>query len=300
MYSVRFHRNFKERPMKFRTFLPAVLAFATTAAFAADATFDKTLTVSGSPQVSVNTHSGYIHLNPGNDSQIHVIGHVHPNNGWTMSSSSDIDARIQKIAANPPISQSGSQVTIGDRDNNDLYRDIAVDLDITLPRSSAIAASSGSGEIDIQGVGSSLKAQTGSGSVHARGIQGAANLQTGSGSIELDETGPGDVRAQTGSGTIHITGISGGLQAQTGSGEIEATGKPTSDWKLGTGSGSIHLTVGQSTAFNLNASSGSGGIHVSQPINLQGDLDRHRVIAAVNGGGPTIQARTGSGSIRID
>lgn len=285
--------------MKLRIILPAVLAFTTTAAFA-DATFDKTLTVSGSPQFSVATGSGYIHLKPGSDSQIHIIGHVRPANH--NSNSSDIDARIKQIAANPPITQSGSEITVGDRNNSnrDLYRDISVDYDITLPRASAIVASSGSGDLDIQGVGTNLKAQSGSGSVHARGIQGPANLQTGSGNIELDETGTGDVRAQTGSGSIKLTGVSGGLQAQTGSGEIEATGKPTTDWKLGTGSGSIHLNVGKSTAFTLNASSGSGGIHVDQPINLQGGLDRHHITAAINGGGPTIQARTGSGSIRIE
>ena len=286
--------------MKIRTILPAVLLLAATAAFAADATFDKTLTVNGSPQFSVANGSGYIHLKPGSESQIHIIGHVRANKSWS-GSSSDVDTRIRQIAANPPITQSGNEVTVGDRhNNNDLYRDISIDYDITLPRNSAIVASSGSGDLDIQGVGTSLKAQTGSGDVHARGIQGPANLQTGSGTIDLDETGPGDVRAQTGSGSIKLNGISGGLQAQTGSGEIEATGKPTSDWKLGTGSGSIHLTVGQSTAFNLNASSGSGGIHVSQPINLQGDLNQHHITAAVNGGGPTIQARTGSGSIRIE
>jgi DUF4097 and DUF4098 domain-containing protein YvlB len=288
--------------MKFRIFLPAILALATTAAFAADATFDRTLTVSSSPQFSVATGSGYIHLKPGSESQIHIIGHVRANKSWS-GSSSDVDARIQKIAANPPITQSGNQVTVGDHrstNNDDLYRDISIDYDITLPRTSAIIASSGSGDLDIQGVGTNLKATSGSGTVHARGIQGPANLQTGSGNIELNETGPGDVRAQTGSGDIKLTGVSGGLQAQTGSGEIEAAGKPTTDWKLGTGSGSIHLNVGKSTAFTLNASSGSGGIHVDQPINLQGDLDRHHINAAVNGGGPTIQARTGSGSIRVE
>ena len=129
--------------MKFRTFLPTVLALATTAAFAADATFDKTLTVSGSPQVSVATGSGYIHLKPGSDSQVHIIGHVRANKSWS-GNSADIDARVQKIAANPPISQSGSQVTVGERNNynNDLYRDISIDYDITLPRASAIVASS--------------------------------------------------------------------------------------------------------------------------------------------------------------
>ena len=115
--------------MKIRTFLPAVLASRHHGSLRSPRQPPIKPSPSAAPRKSpLNTHSGYIHLNPGSDSQIHVIGHVHANNGWTMSSSSDIDARIQKIAANPPITQSGTQVTIGDRDNNDLYRDIAVDL----------------------------------------------------------------------------------------------------------------------------------------------------------------------------
>ena len=177
--------------------------------------------------------------------------------------------------------QSGNEVTIGDRHNNrELYNNISIDYDITLPRASALTAMSGSGDIDIQDVGASLKADTGSGSVHAHGIQGAANLQTGSGSIQLQQTGSGEVVARTGSGSIEIDG------------------KPTTAWKVDTGSGSIKLNVGK-VPFNVNASTGSGGIRIEQPFNMQGDLNRHHVTAAVNGGGPVVSASTGSGDIHI-
>jgi hypothetical protein len=279
--------------------LPAAAALACSTAFAAESTFDRTLNVAGSPTVMVATGSGNIHLHPGSDSQVHIIGHVHGNKGWMSGGDSNVENRIREIVAHPPISQSGSQVTVGERHSNDLYRNISIDYDVTLPRTSMLTASSGSGDIDIEQVGTSLKADSGSGSVRAHGIQGPANLQTGSGDIELQQTGPGDVRAQTGSGSVRLNGISGGLHAGTGSGDIEVSGKPTTDWKLGTGSGSIRLNVGRSTAFTVNASTGSGGIHIEQPISMQGDLNRHHISASINGGGPIVKADTGSGDIHI-
>ncbi len=275
----------------------ATLALAAATAFAADGNFVRTLNVSGTPNVSVSTGSGYIHLNPGSASQVHIIPHLRSSHGW-MSGGSDVDSRIQQIVSNPPIVQNGNDITIGERHNNDLYRNVSIDYDITLPKASAINAATGSGDVQIQDVGASLKAQSGSGSVRARGIQGPATLGTGSGDIELQQTGPGDVKAETGSGSIHLNGLAGALKASTGSGDIEAAGQPTTDWKLSTGSGSVRLTVGNAH-FNLDADTGSGSINVSQPITMQGSLNRHHVSGVVNGGGPTIRIGTGSGDIQI-
>jgi len=274
----------------------AAFTFAlTTAAFAADATFDRTLTVGSSPNLAVTTGSGYIHLRPGSDSQVHIVAHIHSNHGWMGGG--DVDSRIQQIVNNPPIVQNGNDITIGEH-NNDLFRNISIDYEITLPRASTLAATTGSGDVDIQDVGASLKAQSGSGTVRAHGIKGPATLGTGSGDIELQQTGPGDVKAETGSGSIRLQGLSGALKAGTGSGDIEADGQPTTDWKLTTGSGSIRLGVGNAR-FNLDADTGSGSINVSQPITMQGSLNRHHVAGVVNGGGPTIRANTGSGDIQI-
>jgi len=271
------------------------LALATATALA-DSNFDRTLNVSGSPNVSIATASGYIHLHPGSGNQVHIVAHLRANHGW-MSGGNDADSRIQQIVSNPPIVQSGNDITIGER-HNDLYKNINIDYEITLPKTSGINASTGSGDVEIQDVGNTIKAQSGSGSVRVHGVQGSVTLGTGSGDIELQQTGPGDVKAETGSGSVRLQGLAGALRASTGSGDIEAQGQPTDDWKLTTGSGSVRLIVGNAH-FNLDAETGSGDINVSQPITMQGSLNKHRVTGAVNGGGPTIRIGTGSGDVQI-
>jgi hypothetical protein len=273
----------------------ALTMLTATTALAVDSNFDRTLNISGAPTVTVSTGSGYIHLQPGSDNQVHVIGHVHPSQVWFGG---DRDDKVRDIVNTPPIVQNGNEIVIGQHHGSDLFRNISIDYEITLPRASIIAATTGSGDVDVQQVGSSVKLQSGSGNVHASGIQGTIILGTGSGDIELQQTGAGDVKAETGSGNLRLRGLSGALKASTGSGDIEAGGQPTADWKLNTGSGNIHLAIGNAH-FNLDADTGSGNINVTQPITMQGSLNRHHVTGVVNGGGPTIRANTGSGDIQI-
>jgi Putative adhesin len=283
--------------IKLFTSAAAILSLATTFAFAADSNFERTLSAGSSPNVSISTGSGYIRLHPGSGDQIHIVGHVHSSHGW-MSGGGDADSRVQQIVSNPPIVQNGNDITIGERHNNDLFHNISIDYEITLPRGSSINSTTGSGDVEIQDVGASVKAQSGSGSVRVHGVQGMTTLGTGSGDIELQQNGPGDVKAETGSGSIRLHGLSGALKASTGSGDIEAEGQPTSDWKVSTGSGSVRLAVGNAH-FNLDADTGSGNISVAQPMTMQGSLNRHHVSAVVGGGGPTIRVGTGSGDIQI-
>jgi DUF4097 and DUF4098 domain-containing protein YvlB len=264
-------------------------------ASAAEASFDRTLNVSGNVIVYVATGSGYVHISPGSDSQIHIVGHVKSNNGWFSGSSDD---RVKQIAANPPIEQSGNEVRIGKRGNDDWFRNVTIDYEITTPRGSNVNAGSGSGDLQISGIGGGLKASTGSGSIDAHGIGGAVALDTGSGDIKADLNNPSSTKAQTGSGSIRINGVIGGLRAGTGSGDIEVQGQPTSDWKLETGSGSVTLTTGGSH-FSLDASTGSGSVHSDPPISTHGSLEKHHIMGDINGGGPTVRVETGSGDIRI-
>lgn len=282
--------------MSLRTALTvATLSLAVATASAADATFDRTLNTGSTPSVSVATGSGNIHLHPGSDNQVHIFAHLHSNHGWM---SGDVDSRIQQIVNHPPIVQNGNEIFIGENHNSYLYRDISIDYDITLPRASTLATTTGSGDIRIENVGASLKAQSGSGNVQADGIQGPAILGTGSGNIDFQQTAPGDVKAETGSGNIVLHGISGALKSSTGSGDITVEGHPATAWKLQTGSGNIHLAVGNAH-FNLDADTGSGSINIAQPITMQGSLNRHHINGSVNGGGPIVRASTGSGDIEI-
>jgi hypothetical protein len=231
--------------MKLQLIAGTALLMVATAAMAADSQFERTLNVSGQPDLYVSTGSGNITIHPGSDGQIHVVGHVH--SGWSMfggGSMGDVKERIDRIVQNPPIVQDGNTVKIGQTTDHDLFNNISIDYDITAPAATALNTHSGSGDIDIEHVGRYLSAGSGSGNVKANGIHGPAELGTGSGDIELEQDGPGDVKTKTGSGNITVHGLNGGLMARSGSGDIIGEGRLTGPANLASGSGNIklHLT----------------------------------------------------------
>ncbi len=305
--------------MNLRTLFTAALTLTATTAFSAEGTFDKSLNLQSAPSVSIRTGAGYVHVSSGSNSGIHIIGHVRIHPGW-LDSDANADARVRQIVANPPIVQTGNIITIGPShsdSNDDLYHNVSIDYDITTPRSTTLKAQTGSGGLQIYSIDGAVMAQTGSGGIEADGlgpnahldtgsggirasnIHGAATVQTGSGGIDLSLTAAGDVKAQTGSGSIHINALSGSVSARTGSGSIEVAGNPTSEWRLDSGSGNIQLKLTNPAHFTLYADTGSGSVHVQQPILMQGSLNPHHVTGTVNGGGPSVRASTGSGNVTL-
>ena len=267
-----------------------VVTLGTLPALGSEATFERTLTVSGAVTLHVATGAGNIHLTTGSDSQVHVIGHV--KSGWGGS-----DQRVHEIANNPPIEQTGSILRIGQHQDN--MHNISIDYEIQAPARTFLDASSGSGDVDDEGVGTNARLNTGSGHIHAKGLSAGFSLETGSGDIYAEGASAGDVRAHTGSGNIELRHIDGGVKAETGSGDIKLSGQPKSDWHLTTGSGNAELWPDRS-AFTLDASTGSGDIHTDQQMLMQSSTEsRHHLTGKVNGGGPTVRIETGSGDIRI-
>lgn len=296
-----------------RTGLLLALTLGLTAAcFAAESTFERTLSVNGPVTLQVSTASGYIHVSPGADNQVHVTGHVRAANSWFGNSQDD----AAKIVAAPPIAQAGNIIRIEGSHDDEAFHHVSVDYEITAPPNTLLTASSLSGDIQLSGLKGTVKARTTSGSIRADGLGAGSKLQAASGTIVADnlggsailQTGSGDIRAQfsaagdvtagTGSGSIHLSNVRGAAKVETGSGNLDVSGQPTSAWKLETGSGSITLGVGNAP-FTLDAETGSGTVQSAFPIAAQGSLSKHHIVGTVNGGGPTIKAETGSGNIRI-
>jgi Putative adhesin len=286
------------------------------AAFAAEKSFDRTLTVNGPVTLHVSTGSGYIRVSPGADNQVRIVGHVKGSNNWWGGGSSE-DA-VAKVADNPPIVQAGNIIRVGDDHGNDSARHVSIDYEITTPTNTMLVAESGSGDLQLSNLSGTVKAHTGSGSIRADKLGAGSKLETGSGSIDANnlmgstslQTGSGEIRAQlasagdvvagTGSGSIKLENVQGALKAETGSGSLEISGQPTAPWKLETGSGNISLRLGNSH-FTLDAETGSGSVKSDPPLTMttHGSTDKHHVSGTVNGGGPTIKAETGSGDIHI-
>ncbi len=293
--------------------LSMYVSTASAALLAAEKSFDRTLNVNGPVTLHVSTGSGHIHVSPGSDSQVHIVGRVKANKSWFGGSSEEA---VEKVIATPPIDQAGNIIRIGD-DHGEDWRRLSIDYDITTPANTMLTAESGSGDLQLSNLQGTVKAhtgsgeiradklgagsrlETGSGSIEATNLMGFTSLQTGSGEIRADLTSPGDVTAATGSGSIRLTNAQGAVKAETGSGSMDISGQPTSPWKLETGSGEISLKLGGNARFTLEAETGSGTVKSDLPLTVHGAVEKHHVNGTVNGGGPTIKAQTGSGDIHI-
>jgi DUF4097 and DUF4098 domain-containing protein YvlB len=264
---------------------PGMLAVS---ARASEATFERTLNVSGHVILHVSTGSGNIHLTTGSDSQVHVVGHIRSHGGQ--------EDRVRQIAANPPIEQTGDIVRVGAHLEN--LHNISIDYEVQAPAGAMLEASSGSGDVVDDGVGVDAKLNTGSGNIHATGLKQSFTVETGSGDIYAEQSGSGDVKADTGSGNIELKNVSGGLRAQTGSGDIKLGGQPKAGWHITTGSGTVELWAANAP-MNLEASTGSGDIH-TDGITMDSVMsNHHNLTARLHGGGPAVRIETGSGDIRI-
>jgi DUF4097 and DUF4098 domain-containing protein YvlB len=287
----------------FRSVLIAVFALAVSQiALAADASgsFSKTLTVSGTPEVSISTGSGRINVHAGNSSSVVIEGRIKANDNWGWGGGSRLSAeeRVKRLEANPPIVQSGNTITIGKIEDSDL-RNVSISYDVTVPSTTKLDSRTGSGTVEIDSLQGPVKAESGSGHIRVSKISNQVSLNTGSGGIELDGA-DGNVTAHTGSGHIKLYNVRGGLDASTGSGGIEAEGSATRDWELHTGSGGIRIKLPQQAGFRVDAHSGSGGVTVNHPMTMQGSIRRNHIEGTVGNGGPALTLRTGSGGIDID
>ena len=312
-----------------------VFSYAVPAMASAEGSFDRTLQVNGPVNLDVSTGSGNVEVHTGSSNQVIIHGRIRASlNSWFGSD--NIQERVRKIEANPPIQHSGNTIRIGHIDDPELRRNISISYEITVPAETrlqshtgsgsqtvagihgtldvdtgsgslrisdigdTVHASSGSGNIEIFTAKGNVRARTGSGSIHATGIAGGFEGDTGSGNITLEQSAPGSVRVSTGSGSIELQSVRGSLEAKTGSGSIRANGDPSAAWMLHTGSGGVHLRVPSDASFDLNAHTGSGSISLNHPVTVQGSIGRKEVHGKVHGGGAPVSVETGSGSIEID
>ncbi|MBZ5568191.1 MAG: DUF4097 family beta strand repeat-containing protein [Acidobacteriia bacterium] len=301
-----------------RVVLCVVLLFGSLPLLAEEATFDRTLKVSGPVDLEVVTGSGSITVRNGAPGMIAVHGTVKA--GFCFGfcgGSGDPAEAVKAIAANPPIEQSGSTVRVGHLGESQRYNNISISYELVVPAETKLLSKTGSGHQEISGIAGPAEVSAGSGSLRLSDIAGQVRARTGSGSITMSNL-RGSVRAHAGSGSIKGEGVgistlvenrakyqgkdpspapatkagsgftdtstmgsAADLDFQTGSGSIRVNDL-RGTLRAHTGSGSIELQ-GQPTG-DWSMTTGSGGITVRLPAQAAFNLD----------------ARTGSGSVRTD
>ena len=328
-----------------RTGRPAVLAVLCVAALLpasaeaqrAEGSFERTLTVAGTPNIEISAGSGSIEVRTGATGRVEVRGRIRAGDwggGLFRRNAVSAEERVRRVEANPPIEQSGDSIRIGHFKDDDLQEGVSISYTVVLPAPSNLDARSGSGSVDVNGVSgrvearsgsgsltlqkvSALRASTGSGSITADGVggelhatsgsgtiratavAGAITAKTGSGGIEIVQVGPGQVDVSSASGSVRVQGVRGGLNASTASGGLTIQGEMAGDWRLSAASGSIRINLPATQGFELDATTGSGSIDVDFPVTVTGTVERRSLKGSAQGGGPLLRIRTSSGGIAV-
>jgi hypothetical protein len=137
----------------------------------------------------------------------------------------------------------------------------SVDLDIEVPADAHVVVASGAGQVIVNGVAGELDLHTGAGEVIATGAMGGGRLGTGAGTVRYE-------------------------------------GEPTGSLNLNTGVGEIVIVLPYDANVDLDLSTAIGDVDVSA-FDVVGDLSLRDVRGTIGSGGPTIEAHTGAGSIRV-
>src|SRR5580658_7487878 len=92
--------------------------------------FDRSLSVTGPVELSVQTGSGHIHVHAGPGSTVTIHGEIRANSSFL---SGDAAERIHQVEQNPPIEQTGNTIRIGHSGDADWFRNLSISYDVTVP-----------------------------------------------------------------------------------------------------------------------------------------------------------------------
>ena len=300
--------------------------------FAQRVAFERSYTVGATPTLDVTTIRGKIDVSAGAADRIVIRGTATVR--WGLSSPTEAYELVKKAAANPPIQQEGDTLRLRPPSSPEEQRAMTVAYDVTVPRGTIVRSNSDSGETTIAGVAGRVSIRTESAAISVRDLGGdtevttqsgagnadsvAGNLtvstqssrisarnpggglrvRTQSGAVEGTFRGQGTVDVGTGSSAIDLVGVNGALTPSSNSGRIRVSGLPSAPWQVTSGSGSFELDFDSNAKLTLDARSGSGSVRVDGST-LKGSTSKDSASGTVGGGGPLVRANSRSGSIRI-
>lgn len=277
------------------TLASAAAVFALLALPARADQWNKVYKLTGRPDVRVDTNEAAIQVTSGDAKE--VIARVITNN-WTISPD---EVRIARDV------QSGNSIELEVRvprihwSWGDQHRYVHIEL--TVPKESNLNLRSGDGSIRVSGVQGQQQIETSDGHIDVSDLRGTVRLHSGDGHIEASGL-DGSLDASTNDGHLRVRGRFDALRLETGDGSITAEVLPGSklanNWSIHTGDGSVTLRLADGISADLEAHTGDGSISSQLPLMVSGILGRKDLRGKLGGGGPTLQIRTGDGSIRLE
>lgn len=148
-----------------------------------------------------------------------------------------------------------------------------------------------------------LNLRTGDGHMQVSNFKGDMKLESGDGHQELEGV-DGTLQARAGDGHITAAGRFDVLDLHTGDGRIDVSALPgstlASGWELHTGDGKVTLKLPDGLAADVELHTSDGHITVDMPLAVEGRLGEKNIHGKLNGGGKLLTIHTGDGSIHLE
>jgi DUF4097 and DUF4098 domain-containing protein YvlB len=266
----------------------------------------KTFTVSGPPDVQLETFDGSIEIHSWDRKEVEIEVEKRAMeqslvDAMTIVAEQQGDTIVLKVTGPSRYERRGIQIGVSFSPS--------ARLRIALPRASQIDARSNDGSITIEDVTGKVTLATGDGTVRLTRVSGDITVRSGDGAIRMDAV-EGRLDLETDDGSIAGAIRPTALRAHTGDGSIRLEllrdSRMDTDWDVETSDGSIVLTLPSDFAAELDAETRDGTVRSNHPSikseTREGDRqERRRAMRATLGsGGKILRVRTGDGSIRIE
>jgi len=258
--------------------------------------FERTLAVSGPVDLDVTTDAGGISVKAGTAGSVQIRAILRGQRGrW---SASDIERKIRTLEQNPPIEQSGNTIRVGYVSDKDLIRGVSMRFEILTPAETKLRARTDSGGVRVAGIRGPVDSQTDSGGIEASDIASEVRAVCDSGGVRMNNV-RGPVFARADSGGIEALNVAGPIDIETDSGGIQVSQTVAAPIRARADSGGATVKLAPGAGYDINVAAGSGRVTVPA-ITVRGTLTRHRVEGKIGGGGPLVDIRVDSGSVRIE
>jgi len=263
-----------------------------------EGTFERTLTVTGPVSLDVSVHSGVIRVIRGEEGSLRVRGVLRARSPVFLGLfvGGPPGERIRTIESDPPISQNGNAIGVGDVKDRWLLRGINLLLEITTPAETEVRALADSGDIRIEGIEGPVECETDSGEINIASIGSDVRASSDSGGIHIQLV-KGAVDARSDSGHIEALEVEGTIDANTDSGDIRLWQTAVKPVCAHADSGRIRVRLASAGGYSVRARTDNGRIDL--PVMTRQRLSRHELEGDIRGGGSVVDLETDSGDIEI-
>ena len=178
------------------------------------------------------------------------------------------------------------------------HRHFSVTVVVAIPEGMDVRVQTDDGDIEANSLSGNTVLRSSDGDIVVDAAEGGdLDIHTSDGDIVVDRLESRHAEIRTSDGDVILRSVRAPLDVASGDGDIRINLLEAYETSVSTGDGDIVLTAPANIAADVRMD--GEDLSVQQGLQLLGRIREHSVQGTLNGGGPTIDLRTGDGSISL-